>query len=157
MKRILTSCLIALSPLTALASDHDFNAAVSSIESAYHVHRQHVPMIGMVSFCAHIATGGAVKGLKIAAFDDGSVLPDSPDLPALLQATLGSGWSLMVDSRSSGEQDAIYAHPEGHRMRLLIASYDHGDLSVVRVDLDATQLVKWMDDPVRHAHHAETN
>ena len=149
----LTAIAIALSPLSAVASDHDFNAAVASIETNYHLHRQHIPMIGLASFCTHVATGGAIKGIKIAQFDDGSVLPSDSDLPALLQQTLGASWSLIVDTRGKGEQDAIYAHPHAQRMTLLVASYDHGDLSVVRLDLNAEQLARWVNDPVGHARH----
>ena len=155
-------CAIALSPLSAVASDHDFNAAVATIETTYHLHRQHIPMVGLVSLCTHVATGGAVKGIRIAQFDDGSILPPHADLPSLLQGTLGASWSLVVDTRSSGEQDAIYARPHGQRMTLLVASYDHGDFSVVRVDLNAAQLARWMDDPIDHTRHhhplqAQTN
>jgi hypothetical protein len=162
-RKWITFCLATFLPFTAIASDHDFDDAVSSIEQTYHVHRQHVPMIGFVSFCAHVATGGAVKGIKIAEFDEGSRLPADADLPALLKDSLGANWSLIVESRSkssrseSGEQDAIYALPHGERMTLLVASYDHDGLAIVRLDLNASQFRKWMDDPVHHARHHETD
>ena len=159
----LALCAVALTPLTAVASDHDFNAAVASIQASYHVHRQHIPMIGLASFCAHVATGGAIKGIKVAEFDEGSRLPQHADLPALLQSTLGTSWSLVVATRSrgdehgSGEQDAIYARAHGDRMTLLVASYDRDDFSIVRLDMNGEQLAKWIHDPVRHAGHHHTD
>jgi hypothetical protein len=165
--------LLGFVPLSAIAADHDFNDAVSSIEHNYHLHRQHIPLIGLASFCAHIATSGAVRGIRIAAFAEDARLPGGADLPKLLQGTLGSSWSLIVESRSrgtspgaaaanagqfeAGEQDAIFAHPHGERMTLLVAAYDHEGLSLVRVDLNGAQFGKWMHDPVRHARHPETD
>lgn len=156
IRTVATCFLAAILPLPVLHADRDFNQAVSSMENAYHVHRQHIPLIGLASFCAHVATGGAIKGIKIASFDDGTKLPEGADLPALLKETLGSSWSLIVETRSrKGEQDAIYAHPHGHRMTLLIASYDAGELSVVRTDLDADHLRRWIHQRVDH--HVETD
>ena len=66
---------IALMPLTTFASDHDFGAVVGSIAHTYHLHARHMPLAGMMSFCAHVATGGAVKGIMIAEFDESASLP----------------------------------------------------------------------------------
>jgi len=139
------------------ASDHDFDAAVSALEQNYHVHRQHIPMIGLASFCAHVATHGAVQGIKIADFGEDSKLPADADMPEMLRDALGHSWSMVVTSRAREEQDAVYARPHGERMTLLIASYDRGDLSVVRLDMDAEHLRRWMRDPLQHARHPETN
>jgi hypothetical protein len=158
MKRNLFSwCVASLFPFAAIASDHDFNQAVSSIEQTYHVHRQHTPMIGFAGFAARVATGGSVRGIEIATFDDDSRLPEGADMASLVKGTLGASWSMIVETRSSGEQDAVYARPHGQRMTLLVASYDHGDLSVVQVDLNAKEFQKWMADPVGHARHGETD
>ena len=148
--------MAAVFPIAAMASDHDFHAAVDSIEATYHVRRQHLPMIGLASLCTQVATGGAVKGLEIAQFKEGSKLPEGADMPALLTRTLGPAWSLVVQSRSSGEQDAVYARPRKERMVLLVASYDHGELSVVRLDMDGVHLAAWMKDHFSQMHHSDT-
>ena len=151
-------CLAAILPLPVLHADHDFDDAVSSVEHVYHVHRQHIPLVGLGSFAARVATGGAIRGIKIAAFDDGTKLPVGADLPALLRESLGSQWSLTVETHTSkGEQDAVYAHPHGQRMTLLIASYEAGELSIVRADVDSEHLRRWMNDHAGHARHSETD
>ena len=159
IRAIGTCCLAAILPVPLLHADRDFNDAVASVESAYHVHREHIPLIGLGSFCARVATRGAIKGIRIAEFDDGTKLPAGADLAALLKESLGSQWSLTVETHSSkGEQDAIYSHPHGHRMTLLIASYEAGELSIVRADMDAGHFRQWMHDPVvGHARHPETD
>lgn len=65
IRAVATCFLAAILPLPVLHADryfNDFNQAVSSIENAYHVHRQHIPLVGLASFCAHVATGGAIQG-----------------------------------------------------------------------------------------------
>lgn len=156
-KAAMTCCLAALFPLTGIAADHDFNQAVSSIEQTYHVHRQSVPFLGVASFCAHVASGGAIKGIKIAAFDESARLPQDENMGQLVKDSLGASWSMIIESRSSGEHDAVYARPHGQRMTLLVASYDHGELAVVRLDLSGEQFRKWMDDRTQHRHRAETD
>jgi hypothetical protein len=151
------SLTLAFAPKPVLASGHDFDTAVLAIEQNYHFHRQHIPMIGFASLCAHVATGGAVKGIKIAEFDEDAHLPEGSDMPAMLKDALGASWSMVVRSQGHGEQDAVYARPHGERMTLLIADYEPGELSVVRLDMDAEHLRKWMSDPVHHARHPETD
>ena len=158
---------IGLLPLTGLASDHDFGAVAGSLEQGYHLHRKSVPWIGMASFCAHIATGGAVKGIQIAEFDRKAQLPRSADVPAVVQSALGASWSLIVASSSRGtgshedgedrEQTAIYARPHGARMTLLVASFDREAMSVVRLDMNAAQFAKWLEKPGAHLHPEETD
>ena len=156
-RAVAACCLAALLPLP-LHADRDFDDVVVAVEHAYHVHRQHMPLLGVASFCAHVATGGAIKGIEIAQFDEGTRLPEGADLPALLKESLGSSWSMVVETRSrKGGQDAIYAHPHGQRMTLLIASYDADGLSIVRADMDAEHLRLWLQDPAGHARHPETD
>jgi hypothetical protein len=41
-------------------------------------------------------------------------------------------------------------------MRMLIADYEHGELDVVRMELDGDQLARFVHNPrCRHAHHGE--
>ena len=167
--KVVAALLLGCAPLSAIAADHDFNDAVSSIKHTYHLHRRYVPFIRLASFGAHVATGGAVQGMRIAVFDEKKRLPAGADMPGLLKGALGSSWSLVVESiskdispatanagaRRASEQDAIFAHPHGERMTLLVATYDDEGLSLVRVDLNAAQFAQWLQDPTRHARPTE--
>ncbi len=158
---------IALAPVTVMASDHDFGAVVGSLEHGYHLHRKYVPWIGMASFGAHLATGGAVKGIKIAEFEETSL--SSPktgavlvDLPEVVKEALGASWSLIVASRSrtegeEREQTAIFVRPHGARMTLLVASFDREEMSVVRLDMNGPQFARWLEKPGQHLHPEVTD
>ncbi len=52
-------CLASILPLPVLHADCDFNNGVAFIEDAYHLHREHIPLIGLGSICARVATGGS--------------------------------------------------------------------------------------------------
>ncbi len=160
--RLLTSTLevVALAALVfpsggCAAADHDFNSVVSGVEQHYDLHAQHVPMMGFVSLCARFATHGGVKGMRIAEFDHLSHQVDTAELLEIVRAELGSEWQPIVTSREnrSSELSVIYARPNGHAMRLLIASYEHGELDLVRMELDGSALARFIHDPREQAHH----
>jgi len=142
--------LVALaSPFTAIAaSGPDFDAVISAVEQRYDAHAERVPMMGFVNFCAWFATGGGVHGMKIAEFDHIGHAPDSAELEKLVGESLGSSWErFIVDRQHNGEVNVIYVQPSGSAMRMLIADYEHGELDVVRIEVNAARLRHWIRDP----------
>lgn len=156
MKRyvLLLLATSALMPAVGCAANHDFDDVVSSVEQRYSVHAQRVPMMGFVSFCARVATAGGVKGMKVAEFDHVTSISDTNELALLVGDTLGSQWQHFVtDRHGNGSLSVIFVQPNGQAMRMLIADYDHGELDLVRMELNGEQLAHWMNDPEGHAHH----
>jgi len=152
---VLAALLIAV-PFTAAraASGHDFDSVVSAVEQRYSAHVERVPMMGFVSLCAHIATAGGVKGMKIAEFDNLPSEPDSAELEHLVSDTLGGSWQRFVTDRSrNGDVSIIYVQPNGAAMRMLIADYEHGELDLVRMELNGERLAHWVHDPEGSARH----
>ncbi|HTW49874.1 MAG TPA: hypothetical protein VMD92_18090 [Acidobacteriaceae bacterium] len=165
--------VVAAIPFVALASrPHDFDAVVCAVEQRYNAHAQRVPMMGFVSFCAWAATGGGVKGLKIAEFDHLSLAParlmvrgetaapDSGELESLVRSSLGPGWQPFVtDREGSGEVSVIYVQPVGGSMRMMIADYNNHELDLVRIEINGDRLRHWMKDPDGSAkrHDYSTN
>jgi hypothetical protein len=149
----LLATLTLLPAIGCAASNHDFDAVVSSVEHRYSVHAQRVPMMGFVSLCARVATGGGVKGMRIAEFDHLAAITDTNELSRLVGDSLGGEWQRFVtDRQGNGNLSVIFVRPEGQAMRMLIADYEHGDLNVVRMELNGDQLSHWMNDPEGHAH-----
>jgi hypothetical protein len=151
---VLATFLIAVPFTTArAASGHDFDSVVSAVEQRYSAHAERVPMMGFVSFCAHIATAGGVKGMKIAEFDNLPNAPGSAELESLLSNTLGGSWQRFVTDRSrNGDVSIIYVQPDGSAMRMLIADYEHGELDLVRMEVNGERLAHWVHDPEGSAH-----
>jgi hypothetical protein len=158
-----TAIAIAV-PVTAAraASGHDFDSVVSAVEQRYSAHAERVPMMGFVSLCAHVVTAGGVKGMKIAEFDNLPKAPDSAELEHLVSDALGGSWQRFVTDRSrNGEVSIIYVQPNGAAMRMLIADYEHGELDLVRMELNGERLAHWVHDPEgsarRHDYGSDEN
>jgi hypothetical protein len=160
---VLATFLIAVPFTTArAASGHDFDSVVSAVEQRYSAHAERVPMMGFVSLCAHVVTAGGVKGMKIAEFDNLPKAPDSAELEHLVSDALGGSWQRFVTDRSrNGEVSIIYVQPNGAAMRMLIADYEHGELDLVRMELNGERLAHWVHDPEgsarRHDYGSDEN
>jgi hypothetical protein len=142
---------IACTAAPIWGADFNFNHLVSNIENRYQIRHQHIPFMGFASFCAHIATGGGVRGLHIADFEEiGSRIP-SDDFDSFVHSQLGDTWSVIVRSheRATNEDTIIYARTDGNRFVLLIADLENGELSLVKVGVDAEHLPRWLND---HEH-----
>jgi hypothetical protein len=152
--------LLALTATGCRASEHDFSSVVAGVEQRYQVHAQRVPMMGMVSFVAHVATHGGVKGMRIANFENLNSAThgefDREDLFQFVQSRLDAGWQPFVTERSNhgGEQTVIFVRPSGQSMRMLIANYENGELNLVRMEMNGDRLSHWMKDPDSHARRA---
>jgi len=151
---ILVAAAVLLPVAARAASGHDFDDVVSAVEQRYSAHATRVPMMGLVSFCAHVATGGGVKGLKVAELDHLSAAPNPAQLEQLVTGSLGAGWQPFVKEVSrNGEMNVIYAQPDGSAMRMMIADYEHGELDLVRVEVNGERLAHWVRDPESSAKH----
>lgn len=138
------------------ASGHDFDAVVSAVSARYPAHVQEAPMMGLVSFCARVATGDGVKGMKVAEFDNFRSAPDGAELDRLVSDALGSDWQRFVTTRSrNGDTTLIFSQPDGQAMRLLIADYDHGELDLVRIEVNGERMQHWLQNPRGSAHQSD--
>ncbi len=161
MKIAAGTLLVALAAILPLhdwfASNSGFDAAVSAVEQQYHAQPESIPMQWFVSLCATVSTGGGVRNMRVADFDNISIVTNPDQLAAMLSAHLGQPWHRMVLSRD-GAQDfnLIYVHPQGRSMRMLVASYDHGELDLVRMDVNGERLAHFVQNPARSAAHHNT-
>lgn len=146
------AAVAALLPWSARAAGPDFDSIVSAVEHQYATRAQRVPMMGFVSLCAHVASHGGVKGMKIAEFDHLSGA-DTGQLESLVRQTLGGNWQPFVTERErNGNVSIIYVQPTGSDMRMLIADYENGELNLVRMELNGERLATWLKDPHGSAH-----
>jgi hypothetical protein len=152
---LLTTMAAVVLPINVrAASGHDFDAVVSAVERRYDARAEKIPMMGLVSFCGWIATGGGVKGIRVAEFDHFAVPADTDELDKLVSSSLGGEWERMVTERTRNQSlSLVYVQPDGHAMRMLIADYEHGELDVVRIEVNAERLQHWMRDPEGSLRH----
>ena len=76
----------------------------------------------------------------------------------VVRKELGPEWTAIISEHSNrdGQQSMIFVRPAGRSMRMLIADYEHGELDVVRMELDGDELARFMRNPGgHHARHGE--
>ena len=143
--------LLALAPAVGCASSQGFDSVVSAVEHRYAVHAQRVPLMGLVNLCAWGASGGGVKGMHVAEFDN-LTLDKDDDLNRLLREKLGDRWQpFVIERQANGEQDIIYVQPHGDFVRMFIADYSGKELDLVRLELNGDRLQQWVRNPAQSA------
>lgn len=156
---LLISGILLSAAIAHPAPDRDFNGVVDGLEQHFGVSGHRLPLMGFAGFCAGLATHGGVKGLRVAEFKElGGSQIEAEDISKVIGDQLGSEWRAVVKDheRHGTDQTVIFVRPEGHRMRMLVANYEGGELNVVRVELDGAELAKWMKnpgDPMRQSRH----
>jgi hypothetical protein len=150
---LLAGALLLPSQLAA----SEFDAAVTDLENAAHVHHMHIPMMGLVSGCAWVYTRGAVRGLHVANFEHiGESLPQER-FRELMESRFSNGWSRLVKEQNfeSHELTLIYTRPAGKRMEITIASLEGDEVSLVDLKVDAEAMARWVNHPREHRHDLE--
>lgn len=155
LARLILPAVLALAPVAAYAAaPPDFNSLLSALEQHYSAHAERVPLMGFVSFCAWVSTGGGVRGMKVADFNSLPGHPDPAEMERFIVGTLGGHWQLFVtDHERDGELSIIYVQPHGSSMRMMIADYDHGELDLVRMDVNGERLAHWVQNPAGSARN----
>ncbi|MGA2537406.1 MAG: hypothetical protein ABSF53_15420 [Terracidiphilus sp.] len=142
--------------VVASSGDDGFNAVVHSIESRYHVHANHIPFLGLISFVSRKASHGAVGGLHVVEIESFTEPIDGEELNSMVEEKLGQGWERMIreTSKKGSQQTLVFIHPEGERMGMFVVDKDGGEMDVVQVSVDP----KHLDDDIdqyRHHHRSE--
>ena len=156
MKYAAGALLLALAAILPIhswfAANNGFDAAVSAVEQQYHAQPESIPMQWFVSLCATISTGGGVHHLRVADFNNIGPVANPDNLAAMLSAHLPRPWHRMALSRDGAQNfSLIYVRPQGRFMRMLVASYDHGELDLVRMDLNGERLAHFVQNPTHSA------
>ncbi len=128
------------------AGDKDFDQIVSAIERHYGVARTHVPLMGVANLFVKGTHTQGVTGFKIAVFEDLKKSETDKDFMEHLSAG-GVQRIVRVRSWHDGEATYIYMGDAGKSTRLLIATFESNQATVVEVKAETSALVKLLGDP----------
>ncbi len=157
MRRAAVVLVVFVLALPAAAAD-EFGAVVKAIEQHYGIRRSHPHLLGFfMVFAKPAAWGSGAHGLKLAVFEDErrDFSASAEDLDSIVAGALGPKWQPFVRVRSqrSGETSVIYASFAGKQMRMIMASLERGEISLVHVRIGEKAIGEWMDDPESQARH----
>jgi hypothetical protein len=141
--------LLAAVSLPLSAFDRDFDSLVHNMESEYGTKRLYIPFMGFANFIVKIARPAGASDFKLAVFEH--VDANRHPSPERLDATfMPQGWKpfIRVHSNRSGERVQIYARQSHRDHELLITTFERDEAVVIRMRVNAEQLVKWVNNPV---------
>ncbi len=158
MRRLAAVALLFLMAMPVAAADGGFKAVVKGIEKHYGIKRSHPHLIGFTMFFAKPAMwGSGVHGLKLAVFEDERRDFTTPvaDLNQIVASAIGPEWRpfVRVQSHRDNEATVIYTSFAGKHMRMLIASVERGEISVVHMRISEKEIQNWMEEPAGKGRH----
>lgn len=148
--RLLAVLLVAAG--AACGADREFDQLVKSIEQRFGVKRTHVPLMGVANFLVKVARPGGASGFKLAIFEDFHATLGARDQAALdrfMEEARGDGMHSLVvtHSRRDGEASYILAGEIGKTTKLLIATFERNEATVVEVQVNVEALLKTINSP----------
>lgn len=135
----------------AFAGDKEFDQIVSAIEKHYGATRTHIPLMGVANLFVKTTHPKGVSGFKIAVFEDLKDVEGDTDF--LDRLDLGLHRLVRVRSSADGDATYIYAADAGKSTRVLVATFESNQATVVEVKADMDALIKLLGDP---AHMGKT-
>jgi len=136
----------------AYTADHEFDRVVSAVEKHYGVKRTHIPLMGLANFVLKVSHPAGTSGVKIAIFED-LPSPSGPDELADLDRFMdriceGRLHPLVVTrSRAAGESAYILTGEVGKSTRMLIATFERHEATVIEATVSIETLMKMMASP----------
>src|SRR5262249_48659725 len=134
----------------AFAGDWEFDRLVKSVETHFQARRMHIPMMGLANFVLKVAHPAGTSGVKIAIFEDLQTTDDDLDaLDQFMNQIDGERLHPMVrvHSRRGGEATYIYTGEVGKSTKVLVATFDRHEATIVEVKANIEALMKILGNP----------
>jgi hypothetical protein len=142
---LLTSC-------TLFGADRDFDRIVTAVESHYGVKRTHIPLMGVANLFVKVAHPAGARSIKLALFENlnsAQAYGDTADLDRLFDELSAGGLRPVVrtHSRHNGESTYICTGEVGKSTKLLIATFQRNQATVIECQVDIETLLKTIGSP----------
>jgi len=113
----------------------DFHQVVRAVEQREGIKRVHIPFLGLAAPAAFIGSGGRVRGVDLAIFENA---PNS--FTDSVAKAVPRDWARLVEVRGRGEETYVFIGEAGTRMSLLVATHDSEDGVLVTAKIKARDL-----------------
>jgi hypothetical protein len=163
--RVLPAVLMVLMASgAAFGGDAEFDRIVKAIESRYGTRPLHIPFLGVANFFVKVARPEGASGFKLAVFEGLKDLKSAADpsewreRDRFMDTLAGPNLHplVRVHSRRDGEATYIFMSPaskSSKSTRVLIATFEHNEATVIEVKANIETLLKSLQAP---AHAGRT-
>ncbi len=146
------AALLLVTSFALCGADRDFERIVKAVESHYGVKRTHIPMMGAANLFLKVAHPAGAKSVQFALFEDLSSARgygDTGDLDKLFDELAAGGLRpvVRVHSRNNGESTYICTGEVGKSTKMLIATFEPREATVVEVEVNIETLMKTIGSP----------
>jgi len=134
----------------AIAGDAEFDRVVKAIESHFGTKQTHIPFLGAADLFLKVRRPAGAGEFKLALFenlDSSRASGDPAELDRVMSGVPGLHPLVRTHSHHNGEATYIYANESGKSARMLIATFERNQATVVQVKVDVNTLLKTVADP----------
>jgi hypothetical protein len=132
------------------AADREFEQIVKAIESQYGVKPTHIPLLGLGNLLLKTAHPQGVSGFRIAVFENLDAHERGRENFDAVMNRIGNSDLrplVQVRSRRNGESTYIFTGTPGKATRILVASLEDREATVIEVKADTEALLRLLRDP----------
>jgi hypothetical protein len=147
----LIAVLLAAST-SGIAGDREFDHLVDAIESHYGIQRAHIPLTGVADLALKLAHPGGAGGFQLAVFSDLKSCEtcfDREELDRFIAQASDGVLHPLVRVHSRGEATYILTGQIGKSTKMLIATFERSEATIVEVTVDLKTLLRTVDSPGR--------
>jgi hypothetical protein len=153
-----TALLVAASWMLSCAvvqgAERGFDEIVRAISDQLHTRPMHIPFFGLVNAATLVAQPAGVKHIDLAVFENLDLNDHAvKDVAEVIRKSAGGRWKPFVQVRSREETVIVYMEEDRADCRLLVATVETGELTLVEVNLNPKGLQVWLNDPENTALH----
>lgn len=147
--------LLLMAACTAFGGDKEFDLIVRAIESHYGVHRTHIPLMGMANLFIKVSHPAGAGSFRLAVFEDLKCSPgyrEWADMDRFITDTISAAELrplVSVHSRREGESTYIFAGPVGKSTRMLIATFQRDEATLIEMKVSTDVLFRSIEEPER--------
>jgi hypothetical protein len=136
----------------AFGADREFDRLVNAVESRFGVQRAHIPLMGVANFLVKVARPEGAAGFRLAVFEDLKFDADGDGAALdriMAEASQGLHPLVRVRSRRDRECTYIYTGEAGKTTKVLIATFERSEATVVEVQVSIDALLRALGDPAQ--------
>jgi hypothetical protein len=143
--------VLLLVSTAALAGGGEFDRVVKAIESHYGTKRTHIPFMGVANLFLKVGHPAGTSSVKLAIFEDlrSSSEDEYPiELDRFMKESTAGGMRPLIRVHSrNGESTYIYTGEAGKSTRMLIATFQRDEATVIEATVNVDTLVKLLERP----------
>lgn len=144
--------VLLLASCSLFSADRDFDRVVAAVETHYGVKRMHIPLMGVANLFVKVARPAGASSFKLAIFENLNTADrygDSGDLERLFDDLSRRGLHpvVRVHSQRSGESTFICTGEVGKSTKLLIATFERNQATVIECQVNIDLLMKTIAAP----------